>query len=44
MMSVSSGPTKFETRNWTIANEMPVTSTAGRISVIRRQPAITTIR
>ena len=43
-MSVSSAPTKLETRNCTIANETPVTSTAGRISVMRFQPAMTTMR
>src|SRR5256886_14998762 len=44
MMSVSSGPTRFETRNCTTANDTPVTSTAGRISRIRRHPARTTMR
>src|SRR5260370_39610776 len=43
-MSVSSGPPKYETRNCTIAKETPGTSTAGRISRIRLQPASTTIR
>ena len=43
-MSVSSGPTKFDTRNWTIAKDTPVTRTAGRIWVIFFQPAMTVIR
>jgi len=43
-MSVSSGPTKFETMNWTIAKETPVTATAGQIAVIFFQPARMTMR
>ena len=44
MMSVSSAPTKLEMMNCTTANDTPVTSTAGRISVMRLQPAMTTIK
>ena len=42
--SVSSGPTKFDTVNWPIANVAPATSAAGHTSIMRRQPAYKTTR
>ncbi len=42
--SVSSGPMKFDTRNWTTAKTMPAVRTAGRTSTIRFHPARTTIK
>ena len=43
-MSVSSGPMKFETANWTTAKDPPQMSTAGSTSTARFQPASTTTR
>ena len=43
-MSVSSGPTKFETANCTRAKLAPAVTTAGSTSTIRRQPASSTTR
>ena len=43
-MSVSSGPTRFDTASCTSAKLTPATSTAGSTSSIRRQPASRTTR
>src|SRR5262245_49992319 len=43
-MSVSSGPTKFDTRNCMLANDTPHATIAGQTSKARANPAITTIR
>ena len=42
MMSTSSGPTKLLHRNWTIANDPPLTSTAGHAPCKPRHPLMVT--
>ena len=39
MTSTSSGPMKFETRNWVMAKLTPVTRMAGQISHMALRPA-----